>query len=174
MSVPKTMQDKYDEISAILIPYCDEHLSEEYKELCLKALEKLCRKRPSPLSSGRANTWAAGIVYAIGSNNWIFDRSQDIHMTASELVAPFGLSKNTVASKAAEIKKMLKIGLSNAEWSLPSMMDTNPMIWTVSVDGFLLDARYLPLQLQILCYQKGLIPYVPALKKAEQKANEES
>ena len=45
MSVPKAMQGKYDEIAAILIPYCDEHLNDEYKDLCLHALEKLCRKR---------------------------------------------------------------------------------------------------------------------------------
>ena len=73
MSVPKEMQGKYEEIGAILKEYCAEHLDEEYESLCLHALEKLCRKRPSPLLGGKPNTWAAGIVYAIGSNNFIFD-----------------------------------------------------------------------------------------------------
>ena len=41
MSVPKTMQSYYDEIAAILEPYCDQYLNEEYKVLCLHALEKL-------------------------------------------------------------------------------------------------------------------------------------
>lgn len=48
-------------------------------------------------------TWAAGIVYAIGSANFIFDKSQKIHMTASELAEPFGISKTTAAQKASEI-----------------------------------------------------------------------
>ena len=105
MAVPKAMQEKYDEIAAILTQYCDEHLNDEYKKLCLHALEKLCRKRPSPVTSGRANTWAAGIIYAIGQNNFIFDKSKAIHMTAEELVEPLGVKKSTAGGKATEIRK---------------------------------------------------------------------
>ena len=59
MKIPKEMQETYEEISRIIIEYSEKYLSEEYKELCLRALEKLCRKRPSPLQSGRSSTWAA-------------------------------------------------------------------------------------------------------------------
>lgn len=164
MSIPKAMQSKYDEIAVIVKPYCDDYLNEEYKLLCLHALEKLCRKRPSPLLSGRAKTWAAGIIYAIGQNNWIFDKDQPIHMTAAELVAPLGVSKNTAASKAAEIRKDLKIDLFNTEWMLQAYIEKNSMIWYVMIDGLPVDARTLSLELQMICAEKGLIPYVPALK----------
>ncbi len=178
MAIPKAMQPKYDEIAALLIPYCEEYLNEEYKALCLYALEKLCRKRPSPLQSGRARTWAAGIIYAIASNNFVFDRSQPIHYTAEELAAPLGLSKSTMANKGSEIKKMLKIEYFNAEWVLPSMAEDNPMLWMVSVGpaGLPVDARFLPLHMQVEAHKKGLIPYVPALRDleaAEQKSQEE-
>lgn len=113
--IPKNMQATYDRVAAVLIPYCDTYLDEEYKTLCLHALEKLCRKRPSPLLSGRTNTWAAGIVYAVGSANFIFDRSQPIHMTAAELAEPFGISKSTASQKGAEIRKMLKVDYFNSE-----------------------------------------------------------
>jgi hypothetical protein len=43
-------------------------------------------------------------------------------------------------------------------------MDANPMVWMVEVDGFIRDARSLPLQIQEIAYAKGLIPYIPALK----------
>ena len=162
MKIPKEMEKTYEEISKLLIDYSAEYLSKEYEELCLHALEKLCRKRPSPLKSGRSNTWAAGIVYAVGSNNFIFDRSQPIHMTAKELVAPFGVSASTASSKAATIKKMLKINYFQPEWCLPSEMADNPMIWMVSVNGFPVDARMLSVEMQEICYEKGLIPYVPA------------
>ena len=78
MAVPKAMRPKYDEIAPLIIGFCDKKLNEEYKAICLRLLEKLCRKRPAPLLSGRARTWAAGIVYAIGSNNFIFDKSMEI------------------------------------------------------------------------------------------------
>lgn len=164
MSVPKTMQTKYDELSAIIEPYCDEYLNDEYKTLCLHALEKLCRKRPSPLTSGRARTWAAGIIYAVAQNNFIFDKNQPIHMTAEELVEPLGVAKTTAASKAAEIRKMLKIDHFNFEWVLASDIEKNPMLWYVEVNGIPMDARRLPLEMQIECARRGLIPFVPGLK----------
>lgn len=46
MNIPKEMQKTYEEISKLLIDYSTEYLSKEYEELCLHALEKLCRKRP--------------------------------------------------------------------------------------------------------------------------------
>ena len=161
MAVPKTMQTKYDEISAIIVSYCDQYLNDEFKALCLHALEKLCRKRPSPLISGRSTTWAAGIIYAICQNNWIFDHSRPIHYSADELVAPIGISKNTASSKANEIRKTLKISHFNAEWMLASDIDENPIVWMILVDGVPVDARTLPLEMQRYCADRGLIPYVP-------------
>ena len=105
MAIPKKMQATYDEIWSLIEPFCDECLDDDYRELLIHALEKLCRKRPSPVMSGRPYTWAAGIVYAIGQNNWVFDKHSAISMTADELVAPFGVAKSTASSKAAETSK---------------------------------------------------------------------
>ena len=104
MSVPKSLQPAFDGIEPLITDYCNQYLNDEYRELCLHLLEKLCRKRPSPLLAGRKNTWAAAIIYAITTNNFIFDKSQPIHLTADELCAPFGLSKSTVSNKASEIR----------------------------------------------------------------------
>lgn len=41
--------------------FCHEHLNDEYAELCRKLAEKLSRKRPSPLLSGKPATWAAAL-----------------------------------------------------------------------------------------------------------------
>lgn len=158
----KELQEKYDKIEPLITEYCDEHLDEEYKELCLKVLQKLSRKRPSPLLKGQANTWAAGIVHAIGSANFLFDQSQPIHTTAKELAADFGCSPSTSGNKASQIRKWFKIDYFNSDWILPSRMGDNPMLWYVEVNGLVMDARRLPRHLQELCYQKGLIPYIPA------------
>ena len=85
-------------------------------------------------------------------------------MTAKELVEPLGVASSTASSKAKEIKKMLKIDYFNAEWCLSSELANNTMLWMVSIDGLLYDARRLPEELQVICYEKGLIPYVPAQK----------
>ena len=173
MSVPRNMQEKYDEIAGLIEPVCDEYLNEEYKVLCLHALEKLCRKRPSPLLSGRPRTWAGGILHAVGHTNFLFDKSQNPHMKPSALAERIGLSQNTVSGKSREIRKMLKMNYFSAEWSLPSKRDENPLIWMVNVNGLPMDARYLPIELQQLCYEKGLIPYIPALREQETASSED-
>jgi len=66
--VPKAMSARYMEIAGIIEKFCEEKLNAEYKEICLRALAKLCRKRPSPVVSGKARTWACGIVYAGGGS----------------------------------------------------------------------------------------------------------
>ena len=55
-SVPKKMQAKYDEIAAIPDRVCAECLNAEFAQLARYATAALCRKRPSPLTNGRAGS----------------------------------------------------------------------------------------------------------------------
>ena len=56
ITVPKEMQERYNEISNLIIAFCDEKLNEEYRNICCQLCAALCRKRPSPLLTGKANT----------------------------------------------------------------------------------------------------------------------
>jgi hypothetical protein len=165
MKIPKEMQSKYDEIAPMIVEFCNEKLNDDYKKLCLRLLEKLCRKRPSPLLGGRVNTWAAGIVYAIGANNFVFDKTQKFHLTASELASKFNISASTASSKASEIRKMFNIDFFNAEWMLPELIAKNPATWMVMMDGFIVDIRNMPLEVQQQAFEAGVIPYVPGEKE---------
>jgi hypothetical protein len=48
------------------------------------------------------------------------------------------------------------------EFSRRDMIDKNPMAWLLGVNGFLVDARQLPPELQVQAWRQGLIPYAPA------------
>ena len=41
------------------------------------------------------------------------------------------------------------------------------MVWMVQVNGFVVDVRGMPIEVQQIAYQKGLIPYVPAERMSE-------
>lgn len=69
-------QRAVQEIAGLVDAFCREHLHEEYADLCHKLIEKLARKRPSPLVSGRPNTWACGVVRTIGWVNFLDDKTQ--------------------------------------------------------------------------------------------------
>lgn len=162
-TVPKAMQAKYDEIVALTDAVCQQYLNEEYAELARKAAAKLARKRPSPLVNGPVKSWACGIVYALGQVNWLFDRSQTPHLSATELCKAFGVAPSTGGNKAKVVRDALKMSWYRPEWILPSKIDENLMVWTISVNGLLVDARKMPFPIQLEAYQKGLIPYIPGV-----------
>src|SRR5437868_7913884 len=59
----------YEKIVGLTDDVCDRHLDSEYRDLARAIIGALCRKRPSPLTSGQPRTWACGIVYVLGGSN---------------------------------------------------------------------------------------------------------
>ena len=161
-AVPKTMRETYEAVTALTDGFCEAKLNEEYADMCRQMTAKLCRKRPSPLASGRAKNWAAGIIHAIGEVNFVFDKSLTPHIKVPDISSYFGVGKSSPASKSKIIRDLFKIGLMEPEWTLPSRMDSNPMVWSIMVNGFIMDARYAPREIQEVAFAKGLIPYIPA------------
>jgi len=161
-SVPKTMQETYAAITALTDGFCQAMLNEEYADMCRQMTAKLCRKRPSPLARGRAKNWAAGIVHALGTVNFAFDKSLTPHIAVPDISDYFDVGKSSPAGKSKEIRDLFNIGLMEPEWTLPSRLDSNPMVWYISVNGFIMDARSAPREIQEVAFAKGLIPYIPA------------
>lgn len=160
-SVPQQMRPVYDEITRLTDAVCRDHIDEEFAMLCRKLAAALARKRPSPLARGKTEVWACAITYALGQVNFLFDRSQTPRMSRGELCAAFGVSQSTAGNKAKEIRDMFDMWYFDVEWYRPSRMDDNPMAWRVMVNGFVMDVRTLPREIQEEAYRKGLIPYLP-------------
>ena len=159
--VPKKMQEYFDAIVTLTDHVGQEYLDEEYSQLARQATAALCRKRPSPLLSGRVNSWACGIVYALGFVNFLFDKSQDPHLSAAELCAAFGVAKSTGAAKSKAVRDALKMVRMDPNWYRPSRMDQNFKAWMIMVNGLIVDVRNMPLEIQEIAYERGVIPYVP-------------
>ncbi|MGD1932577.1 MAG: plasmid pRiA4b ORF-3 family protein [Leptolyngbyaceae cyanobacterium] len=161
MTVPKAMREKFERITAITDEFAQQHLNDEYAKLIRQATAALCRKRPSPLTSGKDHSWACGISHAIGMANFLFDTSQDPHISATDLYAWFGVGNSTGQGKSKKVRDLLDIGQLDPDWCLPSKLADNPMAWLVSVNGMILDARSAPQPVQEQLVAAGLIPYVP-------------
>jgi hypothetical protein len=48
------------------------------------------------------------------------------------------------------------------DWTLPSRLAVNPMVWMVQINGLVIDIRRSSPELQRLAYEKRLIPFIPA------------
>jgi hypothetical protein len=161
-SVPKSMQATYEAITALTDAFCRDHLNEDYRELARRMTAALCRKRPSPLASGQPRTWACGIIYVLGQINFLTDPSTQPFMTTADLCARFGVGQSTASAKARVISQALDTSRLHPEWTLPSLLDQNPLVWMAEVNGMLVDLRHMPREVQEIAFQKGMIPYIPA------------
>jgi hypothetical protein len=74
----------------------------------------------------------------------------------------FGVANSTGQGKSMAIKRMFGIGRLNVDWTLPSRLGDNPLVWKVEVDGMLVDIRQESREEQEKAFRKGLIPYIPA------------
>ena len=158
-------QQSVEEIAGLVDAFCSEHLNEEYAKLCRRLTQKLARKRPSPLVSGKPKTWACGIVRTIGWVNFLDDSSKKPHMKLTAIDKAFGVGESTGQGKSMLIRKMFKISAMDPDWILPSRVKQNPMSWMIQINGFLVDARMLKREIQEEAMRKGLIPHIPADRK---------
>ena len=159
--VPPSYRVRFSEIVGLTDAFCDAHLNAEYKDLCREMAVEVCQKG-SPVLKGKTEGWAAGIVYALGRVNFLNDPSQTPHMKSTEIAEGFGVSVATMQAKAKVIREGLDLMPFHPDWSLPSRMDNNPLVWMLEVNGFLMDIGHAPREDQVVASQKGLIPGIAA------------
>lgn len=164
-SVPTKMQTRFDAIVALTDAVCQQHLDEEYAELARAMAAALCRKRPSPLASGESRTWACGIVYVLGQVNFLTDKSIQPYMATADLCKAFGVGPSTASAKARVITDALDVHRLNPAWVRRDLLERNPLIWMFEVNGFLMDLRSAPRELQEAAFAQGLIPYIPDARR---------
>lgn len=151
-----------EEIVALTTRFCAEHLDDEYGALCAKLLRRLARKRPLPLETGQIRVWIGAVLYAIGQINFLFDPTQHPHMNFDDLSRLTGVSKSALGTKARLIMNLLRIMPLDPEYCRQEILAQNPLAWMVTVDGIVVDARTLPVEVQAELAQRGLIPNIAA------------
>lgn len=126
--VPKALRPRYDEVTAWT--------------------DALCRKWPSPIVSGAARTWAAGVVSLPGRINVLTDRSTEPHRAMADLAACFGVGQSTMQAKVAAIQQAPGVDRLSAAWMPSSLIDRNPVVCFAMVNGLLVDLRTMPREVQ--------------------------
>jgi len=147
-SQKQEIKDREELLIGMTKTFCAEKLDEDYSQLCEKMIKKLGRKRDVPFQRGKPEIWAAAVVYALGSINFLWDKSFEPYMTTDEICQYFGTKKSTVSNKAHEINEMLKLGYFNPEFSTQHISQSNPLNEMVMVNGFIVPLKSLPEDVQ--------------------------
>ena len=120
------IEEKTNTLIEMTAKFCDEYLDEDYKQLCEKLIKKMSRKRDVPFLYGRLDIWAAAIIHALGSINFLFDRSFEPYVSGEGISNYFGTSKSTVSQKAKGISDMFKMRYWDNEFSTMHMIENKP------------------------------------------------
>lgn len=143
--IPEAVRSARDRIVVLTSGFCRQHLDDEFAVLCREMANVLARERPSPIVRGKPESWACGIVRAVGFVNFMnSDRSMPFYMPPGDVSKAFGVSEGTAASKSLEIRNLLDINRFSPEWTLPSMLDRNPLARLANYGGPSADVRSLP------------------------------
>lgn len=117
--------------------FCEEHLNEEYAELSRKLIEKMGRNQEVPFLQGLNESWAAGVIYALGQINFLFDERFEPYVQAGAIPEYFGISQSTATQKARTIREMFDLEYYDTEFSTDHAQESNPLNDMAVVDGLL-------------------------------------
>jgi hypothetical protein len=173
-TIPPEVLPKFKAITALTDAFCRQHLNEEYAEMCRRLAIALAQKRPTPLVRGREEVWACGIVRTIGWANMLDDPKSSPYMKLIDIDPQFGVANSTGQGKCMAIKRMFGIGRLDVDWTLPSRLGENPVVWKVWVNDELVDIRQESREKQEAAFQKGEIPWIPADREEGKPADEPS
>ncbi|HCW52330.1 MAG TPA: hypothetical protein DG753_01005 [Clostridium sp.] len=119
--ISKILADKYEEVIGKINSFSNEHLNKEYNDICIEATKLLFLNNETIVKKGKSDSWAAGIVHAIGSVNGLFDSKEEPYIKALDLYKEFGVSSSTGSNKSKEVKSLLGINEDNKKWILSSV-----------------------------------------------------
>jgi len=155
MNEKKMIEEKTQQLIGMTGSFCQQFLDEDYKQLCEKLIRKMSRKRAVPFLSGRMEIWAAAVIYALGSINFLFDKSFKPYAAADDICNFFGTSKSTTSQKAQVIRNMFKMGYYDGEFSTHHMKENSPFSNFVMINGLIVDKRHLPPEVQGMLKREG-------------------
>lgn len=95
----------FDQIVADTDRLSREHLNNDYLHGARELAVELCIPE-TPAVRGNRLSWAAGILYVLGGDNWLSDRDSKPSMTLEELARRCGVSPATAAAKARLIRQV--------------------------------------------------------------------
>lgn len=125
--IPVAVRPQFEEIGEIMRTVCRDHIDDEYYYLGILLLEKLARKRPSPLLAGKTDAWAAGVLFALGSINFLYDKTSAPYISKADLAGCCGVKLSTANGKGRQIRDMFGMGYWDSRFSTQRMDDRNPL-----------------------------------------------
>nr|CRH06192.1 protein of unknown function [Candidatus Magnetococcus massalia] len=114
-------QGRAEQISTLFAEFAEDILPASAASIGQRMAQQLAAIDPCPLTKGKAENWAAGMIYALAQANQLFQSEALLRLNASDLCEVMAVSKATVSSKAREVRQLLKMDEEPKAWQLPEL-----------------------------------------------------
>ena len=111
--IPSAHTERFKEVAALIEQFGHEHLDVELTAFVVELWKRICRRKAPDCLRSKPAAWAAAVTHVIARMNFLFDRSQPVHVTFDTICHFFQTNKKTVGGKATEIERTLRLGQHN-------------------------------------------------------------
>jgi len=130
------IENRKNQILSLVRDFCTQKLDDDYFELSERLLDNLGRERDVPFIRGKIEIWAAAVIHALCTINFLFDRSFKPNTTVKEINLFFGANKTSTGERSKLIRDLLDLGYFNNEIATQRSEQNNPYDRLTMVNGF--------------------------------------
>lgn len=74
VSTKEKIEEKKENLLRLTNGFSKQYLNEEYNTVIEKLINKMARKRTVPFETGKIEIWAAAVIHALGTANFLFTK----------------------------------------------------------------------------------------------------
>ncbi|WP_269412288.1 DUF6398 domain-containing protein [Lentibacillus daqui] len=131
------LAEKKEQLLQLTGDFSKTYLNEEYEVVVKKLIDKMARKRDVPFIAGKIEIWAAAIIHALGTVNFLFDESTQPYASVTDINEYFHTNKSTVSQKSKKIRDMFNMSYFDSEFATESVKQENPLNNMSMINGLL-------------------------------------
>lgn len=137
-------KDKKAQLIRLTSSFSKQFLNEEYDVVIEKLINKMARKREVPFLRGKIEIWAAAIIHAVGSINFLFDKSTKPYISVAGICEFFQTNQSTTTQRSKQIRDMFRMTYFDQNFSIKTIEQKNPFNHLTMVDHFIVPNKLQP------------------------------
>lgn len=136
-STKEKIEEKKAKLLELTTDFSKQYLNEEYNAVIEKLVNKMARKRTVPFETGKIEIWAAAVIHALGTVNFLFDKSSQPYVPVSVICEFFNTNQSTTTQKSKKIRDMFNMTYFDDNFATNTVNQKNPFQNLTMVNGFI-------------------------------------
>jgi len=131
------VNENKQKLQSLTHKFSQKYLNEEYDEVIVKLIEAMSRKKNVLFATGKIENWATGVIHALGTINFLFDKASEPYVTVKTINDFFGTKQSTTSQKSKKIRDLFQMTYFDDTYAIRTVAEKSPLSNLISVNGLL-------------------------------------